>query len=106
MTVDLCKLKTMNPHLEKVLKFIQKSQDYPEDAKNDILKALHEADEELKFKDREIEIESGLENVRSRAIAMRNSSDLTEAAGTVFTELYKLGINPIRSGFVLLTHES
>src|SRR4029077_2476543 len=55
---------------------------------------------------REAKIEASLERVRSRAMAMHESSHLTEAAGTLFTELNKLGINPIRSGFVLLTKES
>ncbi|MEO8665366.1 MAG: hypothetical protein ABI462_07705, partial [Ignavibacteria bacterium] len=55
---------------------------------------------------REAMIEASLERVRSKAMAMHNSDDLTEAAGTVFTELNKLGINPIRSGFVLLTNNS
>ena len=55
---------------------------------------------------REAKIEASLEKVRGRAMAMHNSSDLTDAAGTLFTELNKLGINPIRSGFVLLTKNS
>ncbi len=55
---------------------------------------------------REAQIEASLERVRAKAMAMHNSGDLTEAAGTVFTELNKLGIHPIRSGFVLLTKDS
>ncbi len=55
---------------------------------------------------REAMIEASLEKVRSKAMAMHNSSDLTTAAGTLFTELNKLGINPIRSGFVLLSNDS
>ena len=65
---------------------------------NDIEKAEAQA--------REAQIEASLERVRAKAMAMHNSADLTEAAGTVFTELNKLGINPIRTGFVLLTHQS
>ncbi len=61
---------------------------------------------ELEHKNHELEIEASLERVRTKAMAMHNSSDLSEAAGTVFTELNKLGIHPIRSGFVLLTKES
>ncbi len=55
---------------------------------------------------REAQIEASLERVRAKAMAMHNSSDLSEAAGTVFTELNRLGINPIRTGFVLLTKDS
>ena len=54
----------------------------------------------------EAQIEASLERVRASAMAMHNSDDLTGAAGTVFTELNKLGIHSIRSGFVLLTRES
>ncbi len=54
----------------------------------------------------EAQIEASLERVRASAMAMHNSDDLTGAAGTVFTELNKLGIHTIRSGFVLLTRES
>jgi len=55
---------------------------------------------------REAQIEVSLERVRSKAMAMHSSADLADAAGTLFTELNKLGINPIRSGFVLLTNKS
>jgi len=55
---------------------------------------------------REAQIEASLERVRSKAMAMRNSGDLSAAASTVFTELRNLGINPIRSGVGLLTAES
>src|SRR5688572_29243631 len=96
----------MNHHLEKALNFIQKSKEWTDDAKVEIIRSLRDVDEELELKNRELVIEAGLEQVRSRAMAMGNSSDLTEAAGTVFTELNKLGINPIRSGFVLLTTDS
>ena len=39
-------------------------------------------------------------------MAMHNSADLTSAAGVVFTELKRLGIQTIRSGVGLLTKES
>ena len=55
---------------------------------------------------REAQIEASLERVRAKAMAMHNSGDLNEAAGAVFTELKKLGIKPIRSGFVLLTTDT
>jgi class 3 adenylate cyclase len=64
----------------------------------DLLKAEAQA--------REAQIEASLERVRSHAMAMHESAHLSEAASALFTELNKLGINPIRTGFVLLTKES
>jgi signal transduction histidine kinase len=55
---------------------------------------------------REATIEAALERVRAKAMAMHNSDDVSSAASMVFTELRKLGINPIRSGVGLLNNES
>lgn len=55
---------------------------------------------------REAKIEAALEKVRSKAMAMQNSTDLSTTASTVFTELRKLGIRPIRCGVGLLSKES
>ncbi len=55
---------------------------------------------------REATIEAALERVRGRAMAMHNSNDLSSTASIVFTELRKLGINPIRCGVGLLSKES
>ncbi|HYJ64234.1 MAG TPA: ATP-binding protein, partial [Parafilimonas sp.] len=55
---------------------------------------------------REAQIEAALERVRAKAMAMQNSNDLSIAASMVFTELRKLGINPIRYGVGLLNKES
>jgi hypothetical protein len=55
---------------------------------------------------REATIEAALERVRGKAMAMHNSNDLSSAASLVFTELRKLGINPIRCGVGLLNKES
>jgi hypothetical protein len=44
--------------------------------------------------------------VRGKAMAMHNSNDLSTTAGLVFTELRKLGINPMQSGIGLLTKEN
>ncbi len=51
---------------------------------------------------RDAQIEAALERVRSRAMAMHNSNDLSSAAIMVFTELRKLGIAPMRSGVGLI----
>ena len=55
---------------------------------------------------REAQIESALEKVRGRAMAMHNSNDLSVTASLVFTELRKLGINPLRCGVGLLVNEN
>ena len=55
---------------------------------------------------REATIEAALERVRGKAMAMHNSNDLSVTASMVFTELRKLGINPIRCGVGLLNKES
>jgi len=96
----------MNRHLESVFNFILQSGAVNADDRNVLSAALEKADHELAEMSRELEIEASLERVRAKAMAMHTSGDLTEAAGAVFTELKKLGINPIRSGFVLLTNTS
>jgi hypothetical protein len=55
---------------------------------------------------REAQIEAALERVRAKAMAMQNSNDVSVTASMVFTELRKLGINPIRCGVGLLNKES
>jgi signal transduction histidine kinase len=54
----------------------------------------------------EAEIEVALERVRSKALAMHNSNDLLATAGAVFSELRKLGFQPIRCGVGLLNGDS
>src|SRR5207237_3727760 len=54
--------------------------------------------EQAEAQAREAQIEAALERVRSKAMAMHNSADLSSAASVVFTELKKLGIKTIRSG--------
>ncbi|NKQ99560.1 hypothetical protein GUJ74_24380, partial len=51
---------------------------------------------------REAQIEAAMEKVRGKAMAMHSSSDLSVTASMFFTELRKLGINPIRGGVGLL----
>lgn len=46
---------------------------------------------ELEQKNRELKIESGLERVRTRAMAMKNSEELADLVATVFNELVHLG---------------
>lgn len=54
---------------------------------------------------REAQIETAMERVRSKAMAMHTSADLSATVGAVFTELRKLGVNPIRAGVALYSHE-
>ncbi|SIO01503.1 sensor histidine kinase [Algoriphagus halophilus] len=55
---------------------------------------------------REAEIEAALERVRSKAMAMHNTSDLANANSVVFNELNSLGISPLRSGIGLIEQET
>ncbi len=55
---------------------------------------------------REATIEAALEKVRGKAMAMHNSNDLSVTASMVFTELKRLGINPIRCGVGLIDKDS
>ncbi len=55
---------------------------------------------------REATIETALEKVRGKAMAMHSSSDLSATASVVFTELRKLGVNPVRCGVGLLSKEN
>ena len=70
------------------------------------LQELQTAQSELENKNRESQIEVALEKVRGKAMSMHNSSDISVTASMVFTELRKLGINPIRCGIGLLNKES
>ncbi|HXF29739.1 MAG TPA: hypothetical protein VN457_07800, partial [Chlamydiales bacterium] len=55
---------------------------------------------------REAQIEASLEKVRSSAMAMHNSNDISSTTTVVFAELKKLGIHSIRCGICLLFKES
>ncbi len=54
---------------------------------------------------REAQIEAALERVRSKAMAMHNSSDLSATVSAVFSELRKLGVETIRTGVALYSKE-
>ncbi|HEY5823457.1 MAG TPA: hypothetical protein VIT44_03780, partial [Cyclobacteriaceae bacterium] len=61
---------------------------------------------QLKQKERELEIEAALERVRSSAMAMHSSNDISATTSIVFTELQKLGTQSIRCGVGLLSKDS
>jgi signal transduction histidine kinase len=54
-------------------------------------------EKELQAKDRLLQIETALEKVSARTIAMRNSSELSDTSAVLFGELKALGINAIRT---------
>ncbi|MDB5122476.1 MAG: hypothetical protein JWP94_605 [Mucilaginibacter sp.] len=55
---------------------------------------------------RDAQIETALEKVRGKAMAMYNSKDLSSTASMVFTELRKLCINPLRCGVGIASKDS
>ncbi len=60
----------------------------------------------LEIQNRELEIESSLERIRSKALAMHSSNDVSETISAAFEELKKLGVYSIRSGVGLLAEGS
>jgi signal transduction histidine kinase len=66
-------------------------------------KSLDEKMAELQEKNRELEVEAALERVRSKTMAMHNSSDVGATVITLFDEVMKLGIDKsIRCGIGIL----
>jgi signal transduction histidine kinase len=57
---------------------------------------------ELKRKDRELEVQAALEEVRMSATSMRYSSELSQTSAVLFQQLNKLKINAIRTGVGIL----
>jgi hypothetical protein len=55
---------------------------------------------------REAQIEAALERVRSKAMAMHKSEDLTSSVAIVFSELDKLGFKTIRCGIGIFNDKS
>jgi signal transduction histidine kinase len=55
---------------------------------------------------RESQIEASLERVRSSAMAMHNSQDISSTTTVMFSELNKLGIQSLRCGVALLSKNS
>lgn len=53
--------------------------------------------EQLRLKTRELEIEKSLEQVRTRALAMTRSSELSESSSVLFQQLKQLGIPVVRA---------
>lgn len=51
---------------------------------------------------RDAQVEASMERVRAGALAMRNSADVGNATGILFTELEKLGMSPLRCGLYII----
>jgi len=55
---------------------------------------------ELESKNRELEIESSLERVRTVAMAMRKPEDMLQICESLYTELQKLGFSELRNSMI------
>jgi signal transduction histidine kinase len=66
---------------------------------------LEQIGNEVEAKDRELEIEASLENVRSKAMAMQKSDDLAAAVAIVFDQLDKLNLGMLRCGIGIINKE-
>ncbi len=57
--------------------------------------------QEAEERAREAQIEAALERVRARAMAMRHSDELSEAAELLYHEFFKLGVEPFSCGYLI-----
>jgi DNA-directed RNA polymerase subunit N (RpoN/RPB10) len=62
-------------------------------------------EKELAAKNRELEIEAAMERVRARAMAMRSSNELAEAAQLLYNELGAIGIQSVTCGYAFINAE-
>jgi hypothetical protein len=69
-------------------------------------KQLAEQAIELDRRNRELEIDVALDNVRLRAGSMRSSSELAEASAVLFQQLNELGILAIRTAVVIFDDDN
>ncbi|MFC0605056.1 sensor histidine kinase [Winogradskyella pulchriflava] len=85
-----------------------------EDVKNIVIKMTHAFEQAyIRFQDlqkaeaqaREAQIETALEKVRSRTMAMQHSEELPEAANVLFTEVQNLGIPAWSCGYNILSED-
>ncbi len=125
----------MNPHLQSILSFIEKSDGLTAEQKSVLLKNLKDADKELEItafkldrtekvkrttailleetieeleqkrkaveaQNRELEMESSLERVRTAAMGMKKPDDLLRICEIVFIELKTLGFHEIRNAMI------
>lgn len=74
-------------------------------SKEQLLKQLQRKNEAIAKYKRELKIEAALDKVRSKAMAMKKSQDLSEAVAIVFEELTKLNLGMLRCGIGILNKE-
>src|SRR5205809_1288294 len=79
----------------------QSGQNKIKDLSSDPDKQLSELRQELRDKNRQLEIEAALEKVRVRTTAMRGSSELAETSNELFQQLNVLRIKAIRTAVAI-----
>ncbi len=89
----------MNPHLQKILDFVSKSDRVTERDRAALAKEIKEAEKAIEqqrktlgSQQRELEIEAALERVRSRTMAMHQSGELKEVVSVLYGQLDALGM--------------
>jgi len=69
--------------------------------KEKLQKLVDQQTADLQIKNRELEIETALERVRARTMAMHSSDELAEASSLLFRQMESLGISTYGSGFTI-----
>jgi len=92
----------MSPTLQKILNALEKSDSITAKEKERLRKELEKTEKTLQEKDtllsaqaRELEIETALERIRARAMAMKSSDELHEVLAVLFRQFDDLGIYPV-----------
>ncbi|MBN2615622.1 MAG: hypothetical protein JXR71_07990, partial [Bacteroidales bacterium] len=67
-----------------------------------INKEVDKLKKELEQKNRELKIETSLERVRARTMAMHKSNELAETAAILFQQMTELGVSPERINICLI----
>ena len=96
----------MDKHLQSVLNLIQQGKSLSADEKNTILKSLKEADNELEYKNRELEIESSLERVRTIAMSMNKPDDMLHVCRIISEQIQHLNVQEIRNVQTAIFYET
>ncbi len=81
----------MKNSIHGLLNIIDQSKQLTADEKKNAQLKLNQLEEELRLKNRELEIEAALEKVRARTMAMQKSDELRETSLVLFQQLKELG---------------
>lgn len=95
----------MNRYLESVLNFIQQSKALSAEEKSNLSNAVGKADDELEHKNRELEIETAVEKVRSRTMAMQRSEELKDTTLVLFRQFIELGATAAQVSICIFDNE-